>query len=63
MSKKDYIAIAGAIRQSHNIAAYSRLSLLTDKLCDIFKADNPLFDAGKFREASAAAVQVEEVTK
>ena len=49
--KKQYIAIAEAIRQSYNVAAHSRLSLVTDKLCEIFTKDNPLFDEHKFRSA------------
>ncbi len=53
--KKEYIAIAGAIRQSHSVAPYSRLSALTDKLCEIFAADNLIFDEAKFREASKQA--------
>ena len=60
MSKKDYIKIAEAVKQSHEIAAYSRLSLLTDKLCEIFKADNPKFDGARFRAACQAHVLHQE---
>ena len=50
--KKQYTAIAGAIRQAHSAAPYSRLSTLTDLLSVIFTKDNPLFDQVKFTLAA-----------
>lgn len=60
MSKKDYIAIAGAVRRSYNCAAHSRLSILTDYLVEIFAKDNPLFNEHKFRAAAVGAIEVIE---
>ena len=58
-SKKDYQAIAKAIRESDaEIAPLDNpfgftldKELLIKKLVEIFKADNSLFDEDKFREA------------
>lgn len=52
-TKKHYEAIAKAISESHEVAANSRLSLFTDKVCELFQEDNPRFDVARFRQAAA----------
>ena len=57
MSKKYYIAFAQAILDQRGRHEYSVLTvdklldILVEKLIPIFEADNPQFDADKFRGA------------
>ena len=53
--KKQYIAIAGAIRQARQANKADPIESLVARLLPIFAADNPLFDAGKFTEACKPA--------
>ena len=55
MTRKDYIAIAGAIREVYE-ANHSPLSrgaaiAIINNLINIFRNDNPRFNADKFRGA------------
>lgn len=60
MSSKDYVAIATEIRATNLTAhrtvsgeAYAAVSAalarVADGLCDVFVADNPLFDRERFK--------------
>lgn len=61
MSKKDYIAIASAIRSERSCwpkdeslgdeFAYAALRSVTSRLAEVFAADNPRFDRNRFLEA------------
>jgi hypothetical protein len=63
-SKKDYIAVAGAIKEvrekftedPHSSAgpAGEAVFQMTIRLADIFEADNPSFDRFRFLEATHA---------
>ena len=51
MSRKDYIAIAGIIKNcKHGISTASQQKL-AEELCELFLFDNERFDSGKFLEA------------
>ena len=53
MTKKDYVAIAGAIdlaTVSYDHEIVVKISLV-ERLSSIFKEDNPLFDAERFMKA------------
>lgn len=45
MTKKDYIAIAKAMRLARTVKE------VVDELCVVFKHDNPNFDPQRFKEA------------
>ena len=50
MTRKDYIAIAKAVNHTRNIAyEFNATNALINALCDVFRYDNPRFDAAKFR--------------
>ncbi len=55
MTKKDYKAIAGAVKDTAFIKANGLYYLVLDeflgRLGYLFKADNPRFDAERFRAA------------
>ena len=55
MTKKDYIAIAGAIRKSAEQVAEHEMEYplceVVNRLCDVLRWHNPRFNAAKFREA------------
>ncbi len=60
MTKKDYVAIAEAIVDAHTGRSTEGVpeldgELLINSLCDIFKADNPAFNAGRFEDACGIA--------
>lgn len=49
MTKKDYIAIANAIRIARSYT--HSIDGVVDELCVMFKRDNPNFDPQQFKEA------------
>jgi hypothetical protein len=56
MSRKDYKVIAEVFSELHkkhcpNSPAAKALKRVRDKVADIFEADNPRFDRGKFNVA------------
>jgi hypothetical protein len=52
MTKKDYQAIARAIYETCDSGKDNRIIVdLMDKLCLVFKVDNPRFDRSRFKEA------------
>ena len=59
MTKKDYVAIAAAIKAAINTANGFNIhlrpvqvaSLYAGKLADVFASDNPSFDRARFLEA------------
>jgi len=53
MTKKDYIAIAKAIRENDMDSGLLLTEPFIDALCKIFKDDNPRFDIARFRRASS----------
>ena len=59
MSRKDYIAIAGIIKNcKHGISTASQAKL-ADELCELFLFDNENFDSGKFLEACGFWIKLE----
>ena len=55
MIKQNYIAIAGVIKEARSKrweTGYVMENYITDELIQIFKTDNPLFNAEKFKEAT-----------
>ena len=55
MTKKNYIAIAEVIKSARSKrweTGYVMENYITDELIQIFKTDNPLFNAEKFKEAT-----------
>lgn len=50
MTRKDYEAFAKMFRES---GTQTTAEILIEKVCDIFKKDNPRFDPVKFRKACA----------
>lgn len=55
MSKQDYIKVAGVIKSARSkrwTPGFVMENYITQELIQIFKADNPLFDATKFEEAT-----------
>lgn len=57
MTKKHYIAIAKVLAGVYNKRFHSTfekviLHEITDGLCEIFKAENPLFNKAKFIKAA-----------
>ena len=53
MTRKDYIAIAEAVRYSLDPSEEGMLDgpLLVERLVRVFAEDNPRFDPSRFREA------------
>jgi hypothetical protein len=51
MTKKDYIAIARALRDIPRTANKVELTEVVSALCAEFKIDNGRFDADRFRDA------------
>ena len=55
MTRKDYIAIAGAIRKSAERVAEHEMEYplceVVNRICEVLHNDNPRFDAAKFRKA------------
>ena len=55
MTRKDYIAIAGAIRKSAEQVAEHEMEYpiceVVNRLCEVLRYDNPRFNADKFRKA------------
>lgn len=55
MTRKDYIATADIIKTYNLSIPEILLENIVDDFCEMFLADNPRFDAGRFR---AAAMEV-----
>ena len=55
MTRKDYIATADIIKSYNLKLPEIILEDLVNDFCEMFKEDNPRFDAGRFR---AAAMEV-----
>ena len=55
MTRKDYRAIAGAIRKSAEQVAEHEMEYpiceVVNRLCEVLRYDNPRFDADRFRGA------------
>jgi hypothetical protein len=51
MTKKDYIAMAAALRPSHASLPLGEYHDIVERCAAMFKADNPRFDKGRFIRA------------
>ena len=52
MTRKDYEKIANILNKGiRPVQADAWFNSLLDNLCDMFQADNPRFDAERFKEA------------
>jgi hypothetical protein len=52
MTRKDYIATADIIKTYNLHLPETLLENLVDDFCEMFKEDNPRFDANRFRVAA-----------